>query len=313
MHSTSPCARSTINAVVETFVRFIHDARWREQHAWRRAIWQGMASVGLTGLHALPVNRRWIDIRRRKMGFAHLPPEFEGYRIVHLSDLHFSPVVVKGYLRQLIDFASNLKPDLAVVTGDLITGGHRFVDGVADLLSSLNAPDGVVCTFGNHDYTMMGNRLRVHGTHVADRLERRLEARGLVVLRNERHVVKRQHARLTVVGLDDESTDTLDPDLAFKGVRDDHPVICLNHDPSNARDLLTHPWHWMLSGHTHGRGLCELKVVGRVVRKHRSFVSGHYQLEDRHIYVNRGLSYGQRQHAWCRPEITVFRLASTQH
>jgi len=53
---------------------------------------------------------------------------------------------------------NELEPDLVVVTGDLITGGYRYANRVATLLSHLKAPLGVVCTFGNHDYSIYGKR-----------------------------------------------------------------------------------------------------------------------------------------------------------
>jgi predicted MPP superfamily phosphohydrolase len=88
-------------------------------------------------------------------------------------------------------------------------------------------------------------------------------------------------------------------------------VGCLNHNPANAPDLLDFPWQWMLAGHTHGRQVGHKGLSRTFLRKrYRHFTHGHYQLgPDRHLYVNRGLSYGQRALHWCRPEVTVFRLA----
>ena len=78
----------------------------------------------------------------------------------------------------------------------------------------------------------------------------------------------------------------------------------------NARELLRWPWQWMVAGHTHGRPLEEMRVRGKVVRRGRPFVGGYYEVEPgRHLYVNRGLSYGDRRWMNNRPEITVFRLA----
>ena len=65
----------------------------------------------------------------------------------------------------------------------------------------------------------------------------------------------------------------------------------------------------MLSGHTHGRQVASSKL-GRALypKRYRHYTHGYYCVEGRHLYVNRGLSYGQRKKDWCRPEITVFRL-----
>jgi predicted MPP superfamily phosphohydrolase len=65
----------------------------------------------------------------------------------------------------------------------------------------------------------------------------------------------------------------------------------------------------MLSGHTHGRQLATSRL-GRALFSHRRrlFTHGYYPVNGRHLYVNRGLSYGLRVLKWCRPEITIFKL-----
>ena len=87
------------------------------------------------------------------------------------------------------------------------------------------------------------------------------------------------------------------------------PIICLNHNPANVMELMEFPWQWMLSGHTHGRQLATTRF-GRTFfpNHHRHYTHGYYSVQGRHLYVNRGLSYGQRVLHWCRPEITVFKL-----
>ncbi|MEY4918517.1 MAG: hypothetical protein RL616_2430, partial [Verrucomicrobiota bacterium] len=83
-------------------------------------------------------------------------PKLEGMRIVQLSDLHYSPVVWQRYLIQYIHWVNELEPDMVVVTGDLITGGYRFAHQIATILSHLKPKQGVICTLGNHDYSIYG-------------------------------------------------------------------------------------------------------------------------------------------------------------
>ena len=65
----------------------------------------------------------------------------------------------------------------------------------------------------------------------------------------------------------------------------------------------------MLTGHTHGRQMAQGPVGKRLFPgSYRRFTHGLYTINGRHLYVNRGLSYGQRHQQWCRPEITVFDL-----
>ncbi len=300
--------------MAESFKNYLKKPHWRRQHRWRKAIWNAMSHVGLTGVHALPMNRRWIEIHRRPMPLANLDPANVGMKIVQISDLHYSPVVWKRYLVQYIRWINEIEADLVVVTGDLITGGYRFAHRVATILSHIKAPLGCVCTFGNHDYSIYGKNQSVEGKRRGDYLEKCLEDRGLIVLRNESIEIRRDGATrpIVLVGLDDEWSGHINPELGFAGVDGNLPVICLNHNPINAKELLQYPWQWMLAGHTHGRQLATSRI-GRRFNQHRrrEYTHGYYSVEGRHLYVNRGVSYGQRVLDWCRPEVTVFKLTAS--
>ncbi len=300
--------------MMDSLLQFLNKPQWNRQHRWRHAIWRNMSRLGLTGMHALPLSRRWVEVHRRPMPLKNLDPALAGLKIAQISDLHFSPVVWQKYLIQYLHWVNELEPHVVVVTGDLITGGYRYAQRIATLLSHLKAPGGVVCTFGNHDYGMFGRR-NGEGKKLADSLEVSLKKRGLIVLRNETIQIKTPGAQTPVVlvGLDDDWTGSIDPHKAFAGVDPQLPIVCLNHNPANCRELLGYPWQWMLSGHTHGRQLAT-SSFGKTFYPHRyrHYTHGYYAVQGRHLYVNRGLSYGQRIHHWCRPEITLFKLETAQ-
>jgi predicted MPP superfamily phosphohydrolase len=301
--------------VLEELGKFLHDPQWRTQHRWRRSIWRGLARVGLTGVHGLPVNRRWVDIQRRTMPLANLDPAMSGFKLVQISDLHYSPMVWQRYLIQFLRWVNDLKPDAVVITGDLITGGYRFAHRIATILMHLKAPMGVICTLGNHDYGIYGKSGNAEAKRRGDYLAKCLRDRGLICLRNQAMQLRREGAQrpITLVGLDDEWSGHIDPDRAFASVDPSLPIICLNHNPANVKQLLQYPWQWMLSGHTHGRQVATSKF-GRTFypQRYRHYTHGYYAVGGRNLYVNRGLSYGQRVFEWCRPEITVFRIVADE-
>src|SRR5207302_6895248 len=114
---------------------------------------------------------------------------------------------------------------------------------------------GVICTLGNHDYSIYGKHQPAEGSRRADYLERCLVGRGLRVLRNQTEYVTVPGAGrpLAIVGLDDEWSGHIDPDKGFAAVDPALPIVCLNHNTANVLELMKYPWQWMLAGHTHGR------------------------------------------------------------
>jgi predicted MPP superfamily phosphohydrolase len=302
--------------MVEFVTNYLKNPQWGRQHRWRKAVWHIMSRVGLTGAHALPMYRRWVDIARVPMPMKNLDPAFNDFKIIQISDLHYSPVVWARYLIQYVRWINEMDPDLVVVTGDLITGGYRFAHRIATILSHLKARHGVICTFGNHDYSIYGKNQSTEGARRADYLEKCLLQRHLRVLRNQTELIQKDGAAkpLAIVGLDDEWSGHIDADRGFAGVDPSLPIICLNHNPVNVLELMDYPRQWMLAGHTHGRQVATSKF-GRAFYPHRyrHYTHGHYAVQGRHLYVNRGLSYGQRVLDWCRPEITVFKLEAEPH
>jgi len=94
---------------------------------------------------------RCPDIVRVEVAWEELPPAFDGYRIVHLSDLHCSTAVRRGRIAEIVGRVNSLDADLVAITGDFVDG--RVADRSHDLepLADLKAKDGVVGCTGNHE------------------------------------------------------------------------------------------------------------------------------------------------------------------
>lgn len=296
---------------MRTLVKYIQNPQWHNQQAWRETVWQIMGNIGLTGLHTLPLHKSWVEFSRYAMPLQGLPPALAGLRIVQISDLHYSPVVWGKYLSQHIEWINEIAPALLVVTGDLFMGGRRYADKVARLLSGVKSQFGNICILGNHDYGIDGKAMTTRGARRTSYLVQTLRHHGIIVLRNQtwRFPLPHKSHSLAVVGLDDDWAGEMRPQEAFGEVHPNEPAICLVHNPVHCLHLLDYPWQWMLSGHTHGRQIAAGALGQRFYpHRFRQFTHGLYTVNGRHLYVNRGLSYGQRASEWCRPEITIFEM-----
>jgi predicted MPP superfamily phosphohydrolase len=272
----------------------------------------------LAGLYAWRVEPTWLRTVRVRVPVRRLPAAFEGFTIAHLSDLHHSKGVTVDYLRRAVATANAAGADLIALTGDYITRGERWVEGVAEAVSGLRAPAGVYAVMGNHDYhgdpsdhRREGRTVRRWGDErLADRLAESFRRGGVRVLRNEADEIRRGGQTLQLAGLDDLWSRRFDPEAAMRGLRRDAPVIAMSHNPDTWRELASRGADLVLSGHTHG-GQISLPICGPVIRacRDRRLTRGLYALNNCHLYINPGIGYLHPVRFNCRPEITLLSLS----
>ena len=179
---------------------------------------------------------------------AHLPSSLDGLRIVHLSDLHIGDFMPRTALRRAVDMINAVQPDLAVLTGDLITSEHDpLEDGIAEL-SRLRAPLGVWGCHGNHE-RWAGVETRTQALFARD---------GMRVLRQQCVELSWRGGRFNLIGVDDqrERARPGEPSSMLRSieglVRPDIPNILLSHNPDTFPRAAALGIELSLAGHTHG-------------------------------------------------------------
>lgn len=107
----------------------------------------------LSAVYGLVYGPRRLVVREENLAFKDLPASFDGYRIVHLSDLHVGGYAAAGMMEKLVSTVNGLDADMIAFTGDLVNSSPSELDtAVTAALSSMRARDGVFSVVGNHDY-----------------------------------------------------------------------------------------------------------------------------------------------------------------
>jgi predicted MPP superfamily phosphohydrolase len=261
------------------------------------AVYSGGLLVALWGVY---VRRRWVLLRQIELAMPGLPPEFDGYRVAQLSDLHIGGLTPRKWGEAWARLSNGAEPDLVVVTGDLVSSGVDFHDDIAAVIGSLRAEDGVFVSMGNHDY--FGDGEPLIGL---------LRAQGATVLRNEGATVKRGDASLFVAGIDDTWTRRADVGRALSGRAPGAFTLVLAHDPALFLDAVREGANLVLSGHTHGGQIAlpffpHLLSLARLTHR---FYLGLYREGDAVLYVHPGLgTTGPPIRIGVAPEVAILTL-----
>lgn len=200
--------------------------------------------------------------------------------IVQISDVHLGKVLGKEFLRSVVGQINAQRPDLVVITGDLVDVAAPQIGDLLEPLRTIDAPEGVYFIPGNHEYF-----------HGAEAIMAHIETLGVRVLRNASQVVG---GRINLAGTLDmigERFGYLQPDIPKSLQTCDAalPTVLLAHQPKIVKELNNAPVDLILSGHTHGG---QIFPFGLLVMLDQPYLSGLYRHNAKtQIFVTNGTGY----------------------
>lgn len=272
-------------------------------------------ALGVIGWFAFGFIEGWKRLELKHITFTSpdLPPYFDGYRLVQITDFHlgsFPPG--NDFVQKVVDATNNEEPDMILFTGDLVNNQASEVEPYLETLAQLHASDGIYSIWGNHDYCEYGNN---HSIGALKRNRRMLygyqESLGWHQLMNEHHVVSHGMASIAVIGVENPGqppfTNRSNLKKAMKGLNPGIFKILLSHDPHHwRREVVGKKIQLTLAGHTHAGQL----KIGKWTPARMAFKEwgGAYRIGEQMLYVSSGIggSFPFRLGAW--PELTVITL-----
>ena len=272
----------------------------------RRRLLEGATGLMLLGGSGAALGRGFVSTRfdieivRISLKVPKLPRALDGFSIVQLSDLHIGTYFHGDELTHAVELARRLRPDLYVVTGDVVDLNPVYAMGAGQALSALKARHGVIAILGNHDYYAG-----------ADAILQGLRSAGIEVLVN---ASKRIEDGLVIAGLDDVAGEEREGggpgpnvDEALRDVDPKEATVMLAHQP-HLFEKTAGRIDVQLSGHTHGgqirAGFAPMQLLS-------PYISGRYDRAGSTMWVNRGLGVGGAPtRIGARPELTHIVLRS---
>jgi len=292
----------------------------------------------LTAMYGFAAERLDYQVHRVEIPIPNLPAGLEGMKILQISDIHLSSYMPRLQVRRAVNMANDLGADVALVTGDFITGAGDPIADCIDEVKRLRAPLGVWGCNGNHEIY----------ARAEDTAQYLFAQAGMRLLRSENAQLTFQSASFNLIGVDYQRERTnggrrvqllqqVEP-----LVRRDMPNILMSHNPNAFNRAAELGIELTLAGHTHG-GQIQVEILDHRLSPARfitDYVAGLYQrpmfapapndrassngsaFETSHgslfpnrssalasIYVNRGLgTVGAPVRLGVPPEITLLTL-----
>lgn len=250
------------------------------------------------------ITRKDVHVNELDLKFPNLPKDLQGLKLLQLSDIHIGSFFSQRDLARVVDQSNSLRPDIAFVTGDLITTRWDPLDKCLLELQRLRAVSGVWACMGNHE----------RYAEVQDYTEQAARRLGIIFLRHQGACLKFGDHRINVVGVDYQRRHSVYLEKAEDLISPDSFNLLLSHNPDVFPVATQKGFDLTLAGHTHG-GQINVEILSQninVADFFTPYTKGLYRLKDSSIYVNSGLgTIGMPVRIGAPPEITLIRLCST--
>lgn len=286
-------------------------------------------ALGISGclflflLYGITLGRYHYKIETVPVTLVNLPPSFDGFKIVQLTDLHLGSYG-KSYrgIPRLVEEVNQLHPDLIVFTGDMV---NNFADEISpwiETLKGLRATYGKYAVTGNHDYGDYTHWPSPEAKHEnMNRFYENMKEIGFHMLNNIQVPIVLQEDTIWLAGVENWGKPPFprygNLNAVIDSISGNHITLLLSHDPSHWRaEVLNHPIALTLSGHTHA-----MQMGIKIGQKEWSPAQylypeydGLYQENEHYLYVSRGQGYlGFPGRIGLRPVITELILNSVSH
>ena len=245
------------------------------RYFFRAATAAAGAAPFLGAMYGYAAERLKYQVRREEIPISNLNPALDGLSIVQLSDIHLSGYMPRTQVRRAVEMANELGAQLAVITGDFITGANDPLPDCIEEIRQLRAPLGTFGCNGNHEIY----------ARVEDLAQSLFAQAGMKLLRGENTQLTFNGAQFNLIGVDYQRERTVEGHKkqtltnVEQLVRRDMPNILLSHNPNSFPRAAELGIELSLAGHTHG-GQIQVEILDHRLSPARfitDYIAGLYQ------------------------------------
>ncbi len=278
----------------------------RDQASILRPIFRWGVGGGGAAAAYMAFEAQWVRCVQADLRVPRLPPSWAGLTVLHLSDVHAGLFPSNEHsLRKAVKWALPLKPDLVVLTGDVL-GDPRYSQACLRIIAQLDPPLGKFAVTGNHEFGI------AKGPLARPRCTDGLWTQAGVTLLRDRCAIlpKRDRSALVLCGADYLTGGFELVNKTASATRGAFPILLI-HEPPPADSPLSELFALVFAGHTHGGQLRVPTRQGLVPLNGEEGIhlGGVYQWGQGVLVVSRGIGTSfVPLRLFTRPEATLWRL-----
>ena len=259
-------------------------------------------------LYTTYISSKIIDVKEERIINEKLPTNFNGLKIIQISDIHYGSTIFIKDIKKLVKLVNERTPDLVVFTGDLINKDYKLNSKEQEkLITELKK---IKTTIGK--YAIMGEEDSSEFNTI-------MNQSNFTILNNSYDLIyKDNNTPILLIGLNNSKKNE-DIDSAYEYFNQPTHnsniyTITLLHKPDTVDEILEkYPTtDLFLAGHSHN-GQINIPYIGGLIKKEGSqqYINEFYQINESKLYISSGIgTNGNGFRLFCRPSINFFRLSS---
>ena len=259
-------------------------------------------------LYTTYISSKIIDVKEERIINEKLPTNFNGLKIIQISDIHYGSTIFIKDIKKLVELVNERTPDLVVFTGDLINKDYKLNSKEQEkLITELKK---IKTTIGK--YAIMGEEDSSEFNTI-------MNQSNFTILNNSYDLIyKDNNTPILLIGLNNskKNEDIYSAYEYFNQPTHNSNIytITLLHKPDTVDEILEkYPTtDLFLAGHSHN-GQINIPYIGGLIKKEGSqqYINEFYQINESKLYISSGIgTNGNGFRLFCRPSINFFRLSS---
>lgn len=273
--------------------------------------------IGSILLYSRFIGTSGIKIKEYKVTHSKLPTSFYGFKIIHISDIHYGRTIQKKELSKMIEEINLRKPDIVVLTGDLLDKDKNLSkeDGkdIIEELKKIHVTVGKFAITGEHDFEKeeWSTIIKDSGFVNLNDTYELIYKEGyepIMIAGLSTNLKGTKNAKDKIIPINDYITsiqETEDPNVP-------HYKILLLHEPDYINDITYQNYDLILAGHSHN-GQVTVPFVGAIIKPNgaKEYYDEYYSLGSTDLYISSGLGTTKLDfRLFNRPSFNFYRLVN---